>query len=77
MNSRNHKCIISEAITYDFIVVGAGTAGSIVASGLAEKFTSQSVLLIESGEDPGPDSEVSEAPVLAFSFIQVKVKRKA
>src|SRR5689334_11186402 len=35
-------------LRYDYIVVGAGTAGSIVAAGLAEK-SGKSVLLIEEG----------------------------
>ncbi|MEH2337746.1 lycopene cyclase family protein [Nostoc sp.] len=37
---------------YDYIVVGAGSAGSIVASKLAAHDSSISILLIEAGETP-------------------------
>jgi len=44
--------------TYDYIVVGAGTAGCIVAARLAEN-SSVNVLLLEAG---GPQSVITDMP---------------
>jgi choline dehydrogenase len=37
--------------SYDYIVIGAGSAGSIVAAGLAASKKAPSVLLLEAGKD--------------------------
>ena len=51
-------------LRYDFIVVGGGSAGAIVAARLSEDLTCQ-VALIEAGDRP-PESELM--PVACASF---------
>ncbi|XP_037042721.1 glucose dehydrogenase [FAD, quinone]-like [Bradysia coprophila] len=55
--------------SYDFIVVGSGSAGAIVASRLSE-IENWNVLLLEAGGDPPIESQV---PVFVFEQLKTRV----
>ncbi|GFT23833.1 glucose dehydrogenase [Nephila pilipes] len=57
---------------YDYIIVGAGAAGSVVASRLSEK-PCVSVLLLEAGKEA---PKVSDIPSVAGSFVQSDIDWK-
>ncbi|XP_004531176.2 glucose dehydrogenase [FAD, quinone]-like [Ceratitis capitata] len=58
---------LSEALgVYDFIVIGAGSAGSVVASRLSEN-PDWKVLVLEAGDDPPQESEI---PILGITIQQ-------
>ncbi|KAL7643297.1 UNVERIFIED_CONTAM: hypothetical protein RMT77_006589 [Armadillidium vulgare] len=63
MDHPNAKVLKTE---YDFIVVGAGSAGSVISSRLSENNNFE-VLLLEAG---GDENEISETPALA-PFLQL------
>ena len=57
---------------YDFIVVGAGSAGSVVASRLSE-VEKWKVLLLEAGGDPTPSSDI---PKVFFGLVDSDIDWK-
>lgn len=61
--------ILSSTREFDFVIAGAGTAGSILAHRLTE-IADWKVLLIEAGEDPVPVSDVPSLFILMFGSAQ-------
>lgn len=57
---------------YDFIVVGAGSAGAVVASRLSE-IGNWKVLLLEAG---GHETEISDVPILSLYLHKSKLDWK-
>lgn len=63
------KLLVLDGATYDFIIVGGGGAGSIIANRLTEE-SSLNILLIEAGGDPQLEAVVSSIDVTQVAYLK-------
>lgn len=52
-----NEALAKDLEAFDFVVVGAGSAGSVVASELSEN-PNWNILVLEEGDDPPQESEI-------------------
>lgn len=55
----SHCCIVLASGEFDFVVVGSGAGGAVVASRLSEN-PDWDILLIEAGGDPPVETQVNK-----------------